>query len=271
MQYDGNPPVWIPPDTKGCLGAFSVSDSEVAKAIVAIAEEEGLPVGLCINADLVEPPAIEALSSAALSMARSSAVPVMVTFSHARSLDMVRLALDLGFSAVMFDGSFLPFSRNVELTARAVDMAGPGVAVEGEIGAFADFGKDSSGQFLICELAEKFSRETGIDSLAVGIASDAGRSYCLVMDILEKLRLCAPDGLSLHDASLLAPREILPVIAAGVNKLYFTDCLGKASLGGQRPVGRDNPWFRDTVRQMLRLLGTTGRATTSFSPGADCI
>jgi fructose-bisphosphate aldolase class II len=269
MQHcDGNQPAWISPDAKWCIGAYGVNDPEIAKAVVAIAEEEDSPVCLCINADLVEPPALEALSSAALSMARNSVVPVMVTLSHARSLDIVRLALDLGFSSVMFDGSFLPFSRNVELTARAVDMAGPGVVIEGEIGAFSDFGKDSSGQFLICDLAEKFSRETGIDSLAVGIASDAGRSYCLTMDILERLRRCVPGGLSLHDVGLLAPWEIFRIIAAGVSKLYFTDCIGKAPLGRQQADCRDNPWLRDKVRQMLRVLRTAGRATAP--PGPSC-
>ncbi|MHB8068868.1 MAG: class II fructose-bisphosphate aldolase [Desulfobaccales bacterium] len=261
MQHDNR----MSSATKGCIGAFSVSNSEVAKAVLDIAAEEGSPVGLCINADLLETPAIEALSAVAMSMAKISAVPVVVTLSHARSLDMVKLALDLGFSSVMFDGSFLPFARNVEMTARAVDMAGPGVAVEGEIGAFTDFGKDSSGQFLICDLAETFSRETGIDSLAVGIASDGGRNYCLVMDILERLRLCAPGGLSLQDASLLTSREILPVIAAGVNKLYFNDCPGNASRGDQQSVHRATPGFRDKVRQMIKILGT---ATTSLSPGA---
>jgi fructose-bisphosphate aldolase class II len=269
MQHHRNQPELLSPEVQECVAVFSFTEPEVARAVVAIAEEEDSPVGLCINADLVETRGIEGLSVAALSLARNATVPVAVTFSHARSLEMVRLALDLGFSSVMFDGSFLPFARNIELTARAVDMASPGIAVEGEIGAFADFGTDSSGQFLICDLAEKFSRETGIDSLAVGIASDAGGSYCLVMDLLERLRRCAPAGLSLHDASLLTPQDILGVIAAGVNKLYFGDCPGEASLGSLPSLCRDNPRFRKTVRRMLRLLGTARRRVSAFSPGID--
>lgn len=270
QRQDGKQTVWIHPGSKWCVGAFSVTDPECAKVIVAVAEEENSPVALCINADLVGPWAIEALGSAARSMAERSMVPVAVTFSHARSLDMVKLALDLGFSSVMFDGSFLPFSRNVELTAQAVDLAGrAGFAIEGEIGGLADFGKDSLGQPIICVLAEEFVRETGIDSLAVSIPSEAGGRYSLDMEILESLRRRVPGGLTLHDASLLTSQEILAAVAAGVTKLSFAACLRKPTADGLRPAWWSDPWLRETVRQRLRLLVSAGPAASP--PGRTLI
>lgn len=243
------------PDNQWCIAAFSISDQECARVIVSVAEEEGSPVALCIDADHVEPSAVEVLSASAISMAERATVRVAVTFSHARSLDLVRRALDLGFSTVMFDGSFLPFPSNVALTARAADMAHrAGVSVEGEIGAFDDFGKDSSGQCLICSLAETFSRETGIDSLAVSIPLDAGSKYCLDMEVLDKLRRTVTGGLTLHDASLLAHQDILRAVSAGVTKLSFTVLFKRTFTIGVSQARPGNSRLGETVRQWLQLL-----------------
>ncbi|MGD0218082.1 MAG: class II fructose-bisphosphate aldolase [Desulfobaccales bacterium] len=242
-----------PSRRQGCLGAFSVKDQESIRVVVATAEEEDSPVALCVNADLVAPPAIKVLSGVATSVAARASVPVAVILSHARNLDLVSIALDCGFSTVMFDGSFLPLTSNVNLTARAVDLAARArIPLEGAIGAFSDFGKDSAGQCLICALAAKFVLQTGIGSLAVSLPLDARRGFRLDMELLRRLRQSVPGGLSLHDASLLAPRDILGAMAAGISRLSFGACLFDAAANSLAPPGR----FRlaATVRQTLRLF-----------------
>ncbi len=263
QDYGSMQGLWGPSSHPGCVGAFSVKDQESIRVVVAIAEEEDSPVALCVNADLVAPPAIKVLGAAATSVAEHSSVPVAVILSHARNLDLVKLALDLGFSTVMFDGSFLPLASNVNLTAKAVDLAARArVPLEGAIGAFSDFGNDSAGQCLICTLAAEFVLQTGIDSLAVSLPLDAGRGFRLDMELLSQLRHSVPGGLSLHDASLLAPRDILAAMAAGISRLTFSACLRKATTDGLRPARGDNPCLRDTVRHRLRLL-------VSASPAAS--
>ncbi len=46
-------------------------------------------------------------------MAQEADVPVCVMLDHGEDLDYVKKALDLGFSAVMFDGSSRPYEENV--------------------------------------------------------------------------------------------------------------------------------------------------------------
>ena len=54
---------------------------------------------------------------------------------HGEDLDYVRKALDLGFSAVMYDGSSLAYEENVAMTREVVAMAKACNAdVEAEIG-----------------------------------------------------------------------------------------------------------------------------------------
>ena len=60
---------------------------------------------------------------------------VCVMLDHGEDLDYVKKALDLGFSAVMFDGSSRPYEENVRLTKETVRLAGQyGASVEAEIG-----------------------------------------------------------------------------------------------------------------------------------------
>ena len=213
----GERQILIYPDSKWSVGIFSCSDLDCVRAVLAAAEKESSPVGLCIDADLVAPKAIPSFASAVMSAAESAAVPVEVVFSHPRSLESVQVALDLGFPAILFDGSFLPFARNVGLTADAAAMAHRvGVTIEGKIGAFGDFGKDSSGRFLMDELAEKFVRDTAIDSLAVSMAMADDQTCCLDLERLASLRRRLTGGLSLDDATRLAPQDILAAVAADV-------------------------------------------------------
>ena len=62
-------------------------------------------------------------------------MPVCVMLDHGEDLDYVKKALDLGFSAVMYDGSSRPYEENVRMTRETVAMAQEyGANVEAEIG-----------------------------------------------------------------------------------------------------------------------------------------
>jgi fructose-bisphosphate aldolase class II len=68
-------------------------------------------------------------------LAESVSVPVVVHLDHGYSAEECRVAIDSGFTSVMFDGSRKPLAENIEETARIVAMAhAAGVSCEGEIG-----------------------------------------------------------------------------------------------------------------------------------------
>ena len=78
--------------------------------------------------------------TAALDAARRATVPVAVHLDHARELDLVKRALDLGFSSVMFDGSSLSFEENKDKTREMVEMAKAfNASTEGEVGIMIVF------------------------------------------------------------------------------------------------------------------------------------
>ncbi len=266
---DAKQQILIYPDIKWCSGTFSFVEAECAGAIVRIAEKAASPVCLCVNADLVEPAQVRALGLAASKIAESSTVPVEVAISHLRRLDFVERALDQGFSTIICDGSFLPFARNIEFTAAAAGMAhGAGVAIEGEIGAFGDFGKDPSGQCMIGGLAEEFVRETGIDSLLISIPADDNQACPLDIENLHRVRNRIGCGLSLEEARGLSPKDILLAVSAGVTRLVFPVCLRNAAPGVYDPF-RKHLGLEEAIRLRLLLVGSVGIATSTELPGAD--
>ncbi len=71
---------------------------------------------------------------------------------HGDKLEILREALEMGFTSVMYDGSVLPFEENAANTRIAVEMAGDwGASVEAEIGAmgrqeFSSVGEGEEGE-----------------------------------------------------------------------------------------------------------------------------
>ena len=52
-------------------------------------------------------------------------IPVVLHLDHATELDLVKAAIDQGFTSVMIDGSQLPLAENIRLTQATVDLARP--------------------------------------------------------------------------------------------------------------------------------------------------
>ena len=115
--------------------AFDTPNLELLLAAIGAAEERDEPV-IIQHAQLhEEETSIDVIGPIMVARAEASRVPVCVMLDHGEDIDYVRRALDLGFSAIMIDGSQLPYEENVALTLGAVELAHEyGADVEAEIG-----------------------------------------------------------------------------------------------------------------------------------------
>jgi len=123
------------------VGAFNANNMEMIQAFIWAAEEVskelGEPVDLIIQ---LSPGASKyagwALGSGMVKIAASETdIRVALNLDHATEIDQVRKALDMGFTAVLFDGSALPFEENIRMTRQVVEMChAKGVPVEAELG-----------------------------------------------------------------------------------------------------------------------------------------
>jgi len=123
------------------VGAFNANNMEMVQAFIWAAEETSKemdqPVDLIVQ---LSPGASKyagwALGAGMVKIAAAETdVRVALNLDHATEIDQVKKALDMGFTAVLFDGSALPFEENIKLTRQVVGMCHPkGVPVEAELG-----------------------------------------------------------------------------------------------------------------------------------------
>jgi fructose-bisphosphate aldolase class II len=206
------------------VGAYNVNNMEQVQAIMAAAKETQSPViiqasrgalkysnftylGYLMKAAVIENPDI----------------PVVMHLDHGNSLESAIKAIDLGFSSVMIDGSLLEdgktastYDYNVRVTRSVVEYAHTrGVSVEAEIGTLGGIEDGvGSGRIHLTDPkeAEKFVKETDVDSLAIAVGTSHGaykfKSVAnLAFDVLEDIRSLIDIPIVLHGASSV-PKEL---------------------------------------------------------------
>ncbi len=118
------------------IGAFNITSLEGIQAVLEASEELNQPVILQFAPvhEAIIP--MKVIGPIMLMMAERASVPVAVHLDHGDDLSILKKALDMGFTSVMYDGSALSFEENAANTRIAVEMAGTyGASVEAEIGA----------------------------------------------------------------------------------------------------------------------------------------
>ena len=144
---------------------------EDAVAYVQAAEETGIPIILQAGPGCRKHTPVPVLGPMFRHLADQAGVPVVCHIDHATTIDECRAGIDHGFTSVMFDGSKLPIARNIDTTARVVELAGPaGVSVEGEVGLVGSADGAASAATAPDEAA-RFDRESGADALAISVGN----------------------------------------------------------------------------------------------------
>ncbi len=160
--------------------------------------------------------------------AATAKVPVSLMLDHGASFEQCVLAISLGFTDVMFDGSRLPLEENIAQTRLVVRAAhAVGVAVEAELGhvgsgrEYQSFGAKRLG-FTDPAAVERFVAETGVDFLAVAIGTAHGvyqGEPQLDLDLLREIRRRVEIPLVMHGGSGLSDAQFRGAIEAGIAKV----------------------------------------------------
>jgi tagatose 1,6-diphosphate aldolase GatY/KbaY len=218
------------------VGAFTCYDAESAAGVLSAAA--GRPVVLLVSAGLVTGPGGDLLAAALRAMAERVAAPVCLELDHAHEIEAIRAGCELGFGAVMADGSHLSREANVELVLAARAIAGPlGIAVEAEIGLVTGDEEVAvsadSGALTDPGEAERFVRDAGPDCLAVAVGNVHGLYRGLPRLDLARLRRIASRvdvPLALHGGSGLPDAEVRGAVGAGIAKVNVNTELRQAYL-----------------------------------------
>ncbi|UWR49824.1 class II fructose-bisphosphate aldolase [Phaeobacter inhibens] len=144
---------------------------EDMRAYVAAAEAEGVPVILQAGPSCRAHTPLPILGKMFRHLAEGASVPVVAHLDHGYTAEDCRIAIDSGFTSVMFDGSRNALEDNIAETAAVVGMAhAAGVSCEGEIGFVGYSGGEGSAGTHPQE-ARQFAQETGVDAMAISVGN----------------------------------------------------------------------------------------------------
>ena len=149
------------------VGGLVTLGWEDMRAYAMAAEAEGLPVILQAGPSCRKHTPLPVLGRMFRQLAESVSVPVVAHLDHGYTFEECREALDSGFTSLMFDGSRLDLSENIDQTARIAEMAhAAGISCEGEIG-FVGYSNGEKSEGTDPEEAARFARATGVDAMAI--------------------------------------------------------------------------------------------------------
>lgn len=233
------------------LGAFNVILLEHAETLAEAAERAGQPVVLQISENAADYHGrLAPIAAGTLAAARAASVPVVVHLDHAASVDLIKEAVDLGFTSVMYDGSHLDDEANRTTTAQVVEHChAAGVSVEAELGEVG--GKDGAhapGVRTDPDDAARFVADTGVDLLAVAVGSSHAmteRSAELDNALITALARAVPVPLVLHGSSGVSDEGLRAAISAGMTKINVSTHLNVQFTARVRQILQDSPRLVD--------------------------
>jgi fructose-bisphosphate aldolase class II len=157
--------------------AFNVNDLEFVRAVMDAAVQMKSPVIIQTSEGAVEYAGMDYLIAMA-KVAAQAKIPVALHLDHGKDVKVVQQAIKSGYTSVMFDGSSLPYDKNVAVTKKIVALAhAKGVSVElGAIAGIEDFVSVAERDAHLTDPAQAaaFVRATHCDALAVAIGTSHG-------------------------------------------------------------------------------------------------
>lgn len=216
------------------VGAFNSPTLESVRAVVEAAEELQAPVILAhaeVHNEIIP---IEVMGPILVEFAKRATVPVTVHLDHGSSLEMVKKAIDIGFSSVMIDASHMSYEENIRTVQEVVEYAhGKNVSVESELGVMTSSGIGgeethagiTDGDYYTDPLVAKdFVVRTQTDALAASFGTVHGIYITepnLDFKRLEEIYQNTNRPIVMHGGSGLSEDDYIKAINAGVRKINY--------------------------------------------------
>lgn len=222
------------------VGAFNAASMEMLIGILTAADEMNTPIVLQIAEKRLRHSPLHLMGPMMVSAARSVKVDAAIHLDHGVSIDVIRRAVELGFTSVMFDGSSFAVRENIRRTAELAEwLADKGVNLEAEIGVLggSEGGPCQQAVYTDPDEAMLMAEKSGCDALAVAIGNAHGHykgKPKLNFEALEKIRVLTDIPLVLHGGSGISPEDLRKAIRMGICKINIATANFDATVGGVR-------------------------------------
>ena len=149
------------------VGGLVTLGWEDMRAYTEAAQALGAPLILQAGPSCREHTPLPILGNIFRYLADSVDVPVVAHLDHGYTYEDCKIALESGFTSLMFDGSRKPLQQNIDETAAIAEMAHrAGISCEGEIG-FVGYANGDTSTGTDPDEAAQFARQSGVDAMAI--------------------------------------------------------------------------------------------------------
>lgn len=237
--------------------AFGFVNLEGVKAIIKAAENKNSPVILQMTQGGIAYGGLGQLYAIAKSYAESASVPVAIHLDHGRDIELIKEAINLGFTSVMYDGSNLDIDLNCENSKEVKDyLNDKDISLEVEVGVIGGKEDDVEAEANIYAKLEEVVQiyeSCKPDAIAVGVGTLHGKykgkiniKYDLISESFEKTGA----AIVLHGASGLTREHVNKSVVAGAAKINFDTELKQALIDGIMDYMEANPKAYD-IRKIM--------------------
>ena len=223
---------------KRAIGSFNVHCLEMLPAMIEGAKELDVPIIIQTSPGTAEYIGLDLLVSSIQTLSERTNVDVCLHMDHCTDIEVIKRAIDTGYTSVMYDGSSLPLEENIKNTKEVVAYAKDrNVSVEGEVGSIggAEDGvvvSEEDAVYTDPEDAYRFVRETNVDAIAVAIGTTHGQYKSkakLNFELLEELtKNLTNAGLVLHGGTGVSETDMRKCVALGMKKVNVGTELNKS-------------------------------------------
>lgn len=271
------------------IPAFDVSNYEMMRAVLEACEETRSPALLMgLEADLGGR-SLNLMADMVSAASKYFSVPVCFHLDHATNFELIKKAVEAGFSSVMYDGSVLDFESNAKNTAEITKYAhARGITVEAELGHVGNAGvgsisetgidNDPGETLTVPKEVAKFVEITNVDALAVAIGTAHGvykKTPTLRIDRLDEITAVCGRPLVLHGGSGTPDDQIKTAIEHGITKInIYSDVVAAMNNGLKSKlanIGNPATWpvfvfeearanMKEVIRCKLRTFGSSNKA-----------
>lgn len=269
------------------VGAFNTVNLETTRAIVEAAREMRSPVIIQITEKTMEYAGGRGIFHLIKNDAEFYApeIPIGIHLDHGKSFEIIKRAITIGLTSVMYDGSRKNYVDNLALTKEIAEYCHEkGVSIQAELGSVPYLGEGGIGEIDWEKYmtdpgqVKDFIEKTGIDALAVAIgnAHDFFRErkepdYAR----LEMIHKEADIPLILHGASDWENGKVAEVIKRGIccfnvdtairlafinNVINAARNQGTVSFDIRKLLGDAREAVKNTVREKIKIFGSEGKA-----------
>ncbi|WP_078431900.1 class II fructose-bisphosphate aldolase [Metabacillus halosaccharovorans] len=196
-------------------------------------------------------------------------VPTVLHLDHTKDLQVIKDAIEAGFTSVMIDASEHPLDKNIDISAEVAEYAhSKGVSVEAELGMIGttDFIETDHDEELYTDPDEAlvFVTKTNVDALAVSVGTAHGvykvKAPTVDLERLKAIRSLTPVHLVLHGGSGV-PAEMIQAAMnlpnGGISKVNIATDLELSLLGA---LGREERMTNQECKALDRDKKQVGQA-----------